>query len=109
MSTISEWLTEYTSEKTKEYIHSVMELDTTYAWRVNEQGIEEKVAIDQVQVGDTVVVFSGEKIPIDGVVSQGHGIVDESSITGEYMQRRLEKPTGLWRKYLTGWSASCSC
>ncbi|MCM3676652.1 cation-translocating P-type ATPase [Peribacillus simplex] len=89
MSTISEWLTEYTSEKTKEYIHSVLELDTTYAWRVNEQGIEEKVAIDQVQVGDTVVVFTGEKIPIDGIVSQGHGIVDESSITGEYMPKEI--------------------
>ena len=49
MSTISECLTEYTSEKTKEYIHSVLELDTKYAWKVNEQGIEEKVAIDQVR------------------------------------------------------------
>ena len=89
MSTISEWLTEYTSEKTKEYIHSVMELDTTYAWKVNEKGIEEKVALDQVQVGDTVVVFTGEKIPVDGVVTRGHGIVDESSITGEYMPKEI--------------------
>ena len=70
MSTISEWLTEYTSEKTKKYIHSVLELDTTYAWRVNEQGIEEKVTLDQVQMGDSVVVFTGEKIPVDGVVSR---------------------------------------
>ncbi len=73
MSTISERLTEYTSEKTKEYIHSVMNLDTTYAWKVNEQGIEEKVELDQVQIGDTVVVFTGEKIPVDGVVTQGTG------------------------------------
>ena len=91
MSTISEWLTEYTSEKTKEYIHSVLELDTTYAWKVNEQGIEEKVALDQVQVGDTVVVFTGEKIPVDGIVSRGHGMVDESSITGEYMPKEIGK------------------
>ena len=45
MSTISELLTEHTSQKTKEYIHSVMSLDTTYAWKVNEQGIEEKVEL----------------------------------------------------------------
>ena len=61
------------------------------AWKVNEQGIEEKVALGQVQVGDTVVVFTGEKIPVDGVVTQGHGIVDESSITGEYMPKEIGK------------------
>ena len=68
-----------------------MELDTSYAWKVNEQGIEEKVTVDQVQVGDTVVVFTGEKIPVDGVVTQGYGIVDESSITGEYMPKEIGK------------------
>jgi manganese/zinc-transporting P-type ATPase C len=87
MSTISEWLTEYTSEKTKEYIHSVLDLDTTYAWRINENAVEEKVELDQVQVGDKVVVFTGEKIPVDGIVSKGYGTVDESSITGEYMPK----------------------
>lgn len=91
MSTISERLSEYTSEKTKAYIHSVMELDTSYAWKVNEQGIEEKVTVDQVQVGDMVVVFTGEKIPVDGVVTQGYGTVDESSITGEYMPKEIGK------------------
>ncbi|MFJ5623341.1 heavy metal translocating P-type ATPase [Peribacillus loiseleuriae] len=91
MSAISERLSEYTSEKTKKYIHSVMELDTSYAWKVNEQGIEKKVTLDQVQVGDTVVVFTGEKIPVDGAVTQGRGIVDESSITGEYMPKEIGK------------------
>ena len=89
MSSISERLSEYTSEKTKEYIHSVMELDTSYAWKVNDQGIEEKVEVSQVQVGDTIVVFTGEKFPVDGIVTQGHGIVDESSITGEYMPKEI--------------------
>jgi manganese/zinc-transporting P-type ATPase C len=89
MSTISEWLTEYTSEKTKEYIHSVLELDITYAWKVNEQGIEEQVALDQVRVGDSIVVFTGEKIPVDGIVSHGQGRVDESSLTGEYMPKEI--------------------
>lgn len=91
MSTISELLTERTSQKTKEYIHSVMSLDTTYAWKVNEQGTEEKVDLDQVQIGDKVVIFSGEKIPVDGIVTEGQGIVDESSITGEYMPKQIGK------------------
>lgn len=87
MSTISELLTEYTSEKTKEYIHSIMNLDITYAWKVNENGVEEKVELSQVQQGDTIIVFTGEKIPVDGTVSIGHGTVDESSLTGEYMPK----------------------
>jgi cation-transporting P-type ATPase C len=89
MSTISEWLTEYTSEKTKEYIHSILELDITYAWKVNEQGVEEKVALNQVQKGDFIVVYTGEKIPVDGTVSKGQGRVDESSLTGEYMPKEV--------------------
>lgn len=89
MSSISDLLTELTSQKTKDYIHSVMNLDTPFAWKVNEKGIEEKVELNQVQIGDTVVVFSGEKIPVDGVVTGGQGIVDESSITGEYMPKQV--------------------
>ncbi|TYR81889.1 cation-translocating P-type ATPase [Priestia megaterium] len=89
MSTISELLTEYTSQQTKQHIHSVLELDTSYAWKVNAEGVEEKVALEKIQVGDQVVVFTGEKIPVDGVVIEGMGTVDESSITGEYMPREL--------------------
>ncbi|MGG2092608.1 cation-translocating P-type ATPase [Bacillus sp. S13(2024)] len=91
MSTISELLTEYTSEKTKQYIHSVLEIDTTYAWRLNEQGVEEKVPLEKIQVDDTVVIFTGEKIPIDGIVLEGNGLVDEASITGEYMPKEVGK------------------
>ncbi|QGQ45696.1 heavy metal translocating P-type ATPase [Metabacillus sediminilitoris] len=91
MSTISELLTEYTSQQTKQYIHSVLELDTCYAWKVNEEGIEEKVSLEEIQVGDRVVVFTGEKIPADGVVIEGYGTADESSITGEYMPKELKK------------------
>ncbi|MGE7768319.1 heavy metal translocating P-type ATPase [Peribacillus sp. NPDC096540] len=91
MSTISELLTEYTSEKTKQYIHSVLEFDTTYAWRLNEQGIEEKVQLEHIQIDDTVVAFTGEKIPVDGVILEGNGVIDESSITGEYMPKEVGK------------------
>ncbi|WP_028403024.1 heavy metal translocating P-type ATPase [Ectobacillus panaciterrae] len=89
MSTISEMLSEHTSEKTKNYIRSVLELDTKYAWCVNETGIEEKVSIEDIKAGDTIVVFMGEKIPADGKVSEGYGVVDESAITGEYMPKEV--------------------
>ena len=48
---------------------------------INEQ--EQDVSIDQVKVGDTLRVKPGEKIPVDGVVTEGASLVDESMITGE--------------------------
>jgi Cu+-exporting ATPase len=44
---------------------------------------EVDIPIDQVQVGDVVIVRPGEKIPVDGIIVQGHSAVDESMLTGE--------------------------
>lgn len=48
-----------------------------------QDGIEIKIPLEKVMVGDTLVVKPGEKIPVDGIVSQGRSSVDESMITGE--------------------------
>jgi Cu+-exporting ATPase len=50
-------------------------------------GTETDVPIDEVRVGDVVVVRPGEKIPVDGVVREGRSSVDESLVTGESMPR----------------------
>ncbi len=50
---------------------------------VIENGTEREIPISSVQVGDTVLVRSGEKIPVDGLVSKGNSYVDESMISGE--------------------------
>jgi Cd2+/Zn2+-exporting ATPase len=47
------------------------------------QGREEVVAIEQVRVGDILLVRNGERIPVDGVVTEGQAAVDEAAITGE--------------------------
>ncbi len=60
--------------------------------RVIHDGEEIEVPIDSVQVGDTVVVRPGEKIPVDGIVLDGQGAVDESMITGESLP--VEKAVG---------------
>jgi Cu+-exporting ATPase len=51
--------------------------------RVRRNGIEEQITTDQVQIGDQVIVFAGEKIPVDGRVIDGNSSVDESMLTGE--------------------------
>ncbi|OPY26401.1 MAG: putative copper-exporting P-type ATPase A [Methanocella sp. PtaU1.Bin125] len=51
--------------------------------RVERDGREADVPVEDVQVGDTVIVRPGEKIPVDGVVVEGYSAVDESMITGE--------------------------
>ncbi|HLF26455.1 MAG TPA: heavy metal translocating P-type ATPase [Anaerolineae bacterium] len=53
--------------------------------RIVRDGVEFEAPIDDVRVGDTVIVRPGEKLPVDGVVIEGRSSVDESMITGESM------------------------
>jgi Cu+-exporting ATPase len=68
--------------RTSEAIKKLMGLRPATA-RVVRDGAERDVPIDDVVVGDTVVVRPGEKVPVDGTVLQGRSSVDESMITGE--------------------------
>jgi Cu+-exporting ATPase len=60
--------------------------------RVVRAGVEQEVAVDEVVPGDIVIVRPGEKIPVDGMVVEGHSTVDESMISGESMP--VEKKQG---------------
>ncbi|MDR1837743.1 MAG: copper-translocating P-type ATPase, partial [Treponema sp.] len=55
-------------------------------------GEEKELPIEEVQVGDIIVVKPGGKIPVDGIVTEGHSAVDESMLTGESMP--VEKKAG---------------
>jgi Cu+-exporting ATPase len=77
--------------RTSEAIRRLMSLGAKRA-RVVRQGHEVDVPIDEVRVGEIAVVRPGEKIPVDGVVVEGHSSVDESMLTGESMP--LEKGPG---------------
>ena len=70
--------------KTSQAIKALMDLAPETA-RLMDQGEEKEIPVADVQVGDTLVVRPGEKIPVDGQVIQGESAVDESMLTGESM------------------------
>ncbi len=77
--------------RTSEAIKKLMGLRAKTA-RVVRSGLEAEVPVDEVVVGDMVLVRPGEKIPVDGVVVEGRSAVDESMLTGESLP--VEKGPG---------------
>jgi Cu+-exporting ATPase len=77
--------------RTSEAIKKMMGLRAKTA-HVIRDGIELEVNVDDVNISDVVLVKPGEKIPVDGVVIEGHSSVDESMLTGESMP--VEKKAG---------------
>jgi Cu+-exporting ATPase len=77
--------------RTSEAIRKLMELRARTA-HIIRAGEELEVPIDEVLVGDVVIVRPGEKIPVDGVVIEGRTTIDESMLTGESMP--VEKGSG---------------
>jgi Cu+-exporting ATPase len=71
-------------ERTSGAIRALLGLAPKTARRISPHG-DEDVAIDAIAVGDLLRVRPGEKIPVDGVVTEGHSAVDESMVTGESM------------------------
>jgi Cu+-exporting ATPase len=71
-------------ERTSGAIRALLGLAPKTARRVTAHG-EEDVAIDTIAIGDLLRVRPGEKIPVDGVVTEGKSVVDESMVTGESM------------------------
>jgi len=79
---VSELLERYSMDRARTSMSELMDLSPDTA-TVRRDGGEETVAVEDVAVGDQVVVRPGERIPVDGVVVEGTSAVDESPITGE--------------------------
>ena len=77
--------------RTSEAIKKLMGLAPKTAI-VIQNGAEKEIPIEEVKPGDIIVVKPGGKIPVDGIVTEGHSAVDESMLTGESMP--VEKKAG---------------
>jgi P-type Cu+ transporter len=72
-------------EKTSGAIRALLDLAPKTAVRVRDDGHDETVGVDAIRVGDRLRVRPGEKVPVDGELTEGKGTVDESMVTGEPM------------------------
>jgi Cu+-exporting ATPase len=72
-------------EKTGGAIRALLKLAPKVARRIRADGIDEEVALEEIQVGDRLRVRPGEAVPVDGGVAEGTSSVDESMVTGESM------------------------
>ncbi|WP_336325813.1 heavy metal translocating P-type ATPase [Halovenus sp. HT40] len=79
---IAELLEDYAMDRARDSLRELMELSPDEA-TVKRDGEEVTVPAEDVAVGETVVIRPGEKIPLDGAVTDGESAVDESPITGE--------------------------
>ena len=70
-------------QQTGTAIKALLGLAPKTARRIKQDGSDEDVPLDQIQPGDHLRVRPGEKVPVDGIVLEGHGVVDESMVTGE--------------------------
>jgi len=77
-------------EQTSSALRSLLELAPPQAVRIREDGGEETVALESVQVGDRLRVKPGGKVPVDGEVLDGTTSIDESMITGEPLPVRKQ-------------------
>jgi len=89
--TLGMLLEEMAVEKTGETIRKLIELQPKTAV-VERDGDEREVPVEEVEVGDIVIVKPGERISVDGVVVKGRSFIDESMITGESVP--VEKNVG---------------
>jgi len=77
------YLEQRTLQKTRSAIKELTEMAPESALKLSESGEFEEVAVDEVDVGDTLLVKTGAKVPVDGTVLSGEGHINEASITGE--------------------------
>ena len=82
---ISELLTVYTLEKTRGAIKNMLSVGENYVWKEISEDNVQKVPIETIEIDDIIVVNTGEKISVDGTILKGSALIDQSSITGEFM------------------------
>ena len=86
---IGEWFQGYAVQRSRRSISSLMDIRPDTA-RVVRDGAEEEVFPDEVEVGETILIRPGERVPLDGIVTKGEGLLDTAALTGESVPRTVK-------------------
>ena len=88
---IGEFFQSYAVGKSRGAISDLMSIAPDFANRECEDGSVEEIDPDDIEVGDILVIKPGEKIPTDGVVTEGSGLINTSALTGESVPRPVSE------------------
>ena len=91
--TLGKFLETRSKGKTSEAITKLMDLAPKTAL-VEREGVEAEIPVEEVAVGDLLIVKPGASIPVDGEITEGSAAVDESAITGESIPWTRDRATG---------------
>lgn len=87
---VGELFQSYAVGKSRRNISDLMDIRPDYA-NIETDGVLEKVDPDEVEIGSTIIVQPGEKVPIDGVILEGASSLNTSALTGESLPRDAKK------------------
>ncbi len=98
---LGDWIREQTARATEVRRATLQDTIGRWAWvkRLADEP-PEQVPSDRVQVGDLVIVYPGEQIPVDGTILQGEAVIDQQSLTGEAMPVVRREGQGVWASTL---------
>ena len=86
---VGELFQSYAVGKSRQSIAELMEIRPDYA-NVERDGAVEQVDPDEVEVGETILIKAGERVPLDGVVLEGRSDLDTAALTGESLPREVQ-------------------
>lgn len=88
---VGEWFQSYATGKSRKSISALMDIRPDYANLLRDGKEAERVDPSQVKVGEIILVNPGEKVPLDGIVTEGSTALDTKALTGESLPREVEK------------------
>ena len=93
---IGEFFQSYALGKRRKSIEDIMDIAPDYANIETENGNIEEIDPDDVEIGSTIIIKPGEKVPLDGIVIDGNSSLDTKALTGESVPKDVKKGSNIY-------------
>lgn len=93
---IGEFFQSYAVGKSRKSIADLMDISPDYANIETENGNIEEIDPDDVEIGSTIIIKPGEKVPLDGIVIDGNSSLDTKALTGESVPKDVKKGSNIY-------------